>query len=59
MTVVVVAYAVMAFFNGVVFYQASLAMAMIVGSARGMYRTPGLTFLDERTEEAAVERTAA
>ena len=41
------AYLVMAFFNGMAFYlSASLAMAMIVGLARGMQETPGATFLD-------------
>lgn len=50
MTAAVAAYALMAFFNGIIFYAASLAMAMAVGLARGMYRTPGDTFLDEPTE---------
>ncbi len=47
MTVVVVAFAVMAFFNGIAFYQASIGMAVVVGLARGMSSTPGETFLDD------------
>lgn len=46
MSVVVVAFVVMGVFNGIVFEQSSLAMAVLVGLARGMYRTPGATFLD-------------
>lgn len=41
------AYVVMAIFNGMAFYlSASLAMAMLVGLARGMTASPGETFLD-------------
>ena len=44
--VAVVAYVVMAFFNGMAFYEASVVMAMIVGLARGLHRTPGCSFMD-------------
>jgi hypothetical protein len=44
--VVVVAYVVMAFFNGMALAQSTLPIAMFIGLARGMSRTPGRTFLD-------------
>jgi hypothetical protein len=45
--VIGLAYIVMAIFNGMAFYlSASLAMAMLVGLARGMAVSPGATFLD-------------
>jgi len=47
MVVMVVAFVVMAFFNGIIFFQSSMAMAMVVGLARGMAETPGATYLDE------------
>jgi len=45
--VVVVAYVVMAFFNGMTLLESSLTMAMIVGLARGMHRAPGHSYIDE------------
>lgn len=46
MVVGVVSFVVMGFFNGIIFFQSSMGMAMVVGLARGMIETPGATFLD-------------
>lgn len=56
--VVSLAYLVMAIFNGMAFYlSASLAMAMVVGLARGMLQSPGETFLDTETGTQAAPET--
>ena len=54
MAVVVVAFAVMALFNGIAFYQATIAMGLVVGLARGMSLTPQGTFLDDGGSGARV-----
>jgi hypothetical protein len=52
-------YLVMAIFNGMAFYlSASLAMAMVVGLARGMCATPGATFLDAPAEADTASSSA-
>jgi len=48
----VVAYVVMAFFNGMAFFESTLVMAMLVGLVRGVQRTPGCSFIDEQTSVA-------
>ena len=43
----VVAFALMSQLNGIVFYQSSVVVGLVVGLCRGMAETPGETFLDE------------
>lgn len=51
-TTVVVAVAFMSFVNGGML-DGALPLALLVGLARGMYRTPGLTFVDGDGQQAA------
>jgi len=55
----IVGYFLMSLTNGVVFYQASVLMAVLIGLCRGMYLTPGQTVLDRISTRSSHElRTA-